>query len=105
MVHTAFFGDARRAFTLTPALLIELERKAGVGIGALCQRIFRGEFAAAEVAETIRLALIGGGEPPESASALVETYVIERPLHEGYSLAVAILETVFFGQSKDQERK
>ena len=40
----AFFGDAERTFKLTPALIVELERKTGAGIGGLSKRIFAGEF-------------------------------------------------------------
>lgn len=96
--HTAFFGDAEYAFRLSPTLIIELEQKTGAGIGALCTRIFNRQFAQADVDETIRLALIGGGLKPERAAALIASYVADRPLSETYPIAVAILENVWFGQ-------
>jgi hypothetical protein len=96
--HTAFFGDAEYPFRLTPALVIELERKTGAGIGALCARIFNRQFAQADIHETIRLSLIGGGLKPERAAALIASYAVDRPLSETYPVAVAILENVWFGQ-------
>ena len=95
---TAFFGDAEYPFRLSPALIIELEHKTGAGIGALCARIFNRQFAQADITETIRLSLIGGGMPPERAAAVIGSYATDRPLSETYPVAVAILENVWFGQ-------
>jgi hypothetical protein len=97
--HKAFFGDAERTFKLTPTLISELERTTSAGIGGLCRRLFIGEFKLLEITETIRLGLIGGGETPQAAAALVATYVADRPLAETYPLAVAILEVLWFGAS------
>jgi hypothetical protein len=96
--HRAFFGDAERAFRLTPDGIVELERKTGAGIGALCRRLFAGDFHLADVSETIRLGLIGGGESPERAAQLIASYVTARPFGETYPLAVAVLEAAWFGK-------
>lgn len=98
--HRAFFGDGDHRFKLGLAEITELERKVGGGIGAICRRLFAGEFSHADVVETIRLALIGGGLSPERAYQLVDAYVIGRPLTESYSLAVAILEALWFGSGQ-----
>jgi hypothetical protein len=101
--HRAFFGDAEREFDLSsPALIAELERKTGVGIGALCRRLFGNDFHHADLAEIIRLALIGGGTKPEEAAALIRTYVPARPMIEAQTLAVAILEKLWFGDAKSE---
>jgi hypothetical protein len=100
-VHTQFFGDKERPFALTAELILELERITGAGIGGLCRRLFAGEFKHVEIVETIRLALIGGGEAPERAAELVATYAKNRPLAETYPLAVAILEALWFGKAKE----
>ena len=92
-----FFGDATRTFRLPPELISELERKTNRGIGGLCKSVFVGDFRHVELTETIRLALIGGGEKPEAAASLADVYAGHRPLAEVLPLAVAILETVFFG--------
>lgn len=39
MKHTAYFGDGEKTFALTMPMTAELEREAGVGIGALYQRV------------------------------------------------------------------
>lgn len=101
--HRQFFGDAERAFSLPPELIAELERKTGAGIGGLCRRLFAGDFHLAEVTETIRLGLIGGGETPETAAALIAAYVANRPLAETYPLAVAILEAAWFGAPQEPQ--
>ena len=101
LTHKAFFGDAEYAFRITPELIIELERKCGAGIGGLCRRLFAGEFRHADVLETIRLALVGGGTSPKDADALVAAYATARPLSEIYPLAVSILESLWFGAKKD----
>jgi len=98
--HRDFLGDAERAFRLTPELIPELERLTGAGIGSLCRRVFAGEFRFVDVTETIRLGLIGGGEKPEEAAALVKAYVAPRPLDESYPTAVAVLEALWFGRPK-----
>jgi hypothetical protein len=99
--HRQFFGDADRDFRLTPELILELERKTGAGIGGLCRRLFVGDFHHIEILETIRLALIGGGANPEEAAALTTAYAASRPLAETFPLAVAILETAWFGRAQE----
>jgi hypothetical protein len=101
MTYRAFFGDAARDFQLTAPMILELERVTGAGIGGLCTRLFRNDFKHVEVAETIRLALIGAGEKPERAAELVATYVANRPLSETLPIAVGILETLWFGAKRE----
>lgn len=101
--HTAFFGDRERAFALPPELIAELERLTGRGIGGLCRALFAGDFHHAEVIQTVRLGLIGGGENPEPAAALIAAYAVNRPLAEVYPLAISILETVWFGQAQEPQ--
>jgi hypothetical protein len=95
--HTEFFGDAERAFRLTPKLIGELERLTGAGIGTLCKRLFAGDFSHADICQTIRLALIGGGTDPQEAANLVNVYAADAPLRLVYPLAVSILEAAWFG--------
>lgn len=94
-----FFGDAERSFALTPLLIEELERVANGGIGVIAKRLFTGQFKHADMLATIRLALIGGGETPQVAASLAEVYGACRPIAEVLPIAVAILETVWFGKA------
>jgi hypothetical protein len=95
--HHAFFGDGERAFCLTPELIPELERQCGHGIGAICRRITEREFTHHEMLEVVRLALIGGGEHPQRAAELIDTYAKPRPIEETHLLALAIVSALWFG--------
>jgi hypothetical protein len=95
--HTAFFGDAEYTFRLTPALIVELERNCGP-LGMIFERVRHRQFAQADITETIRLALIGGGTDPKRAASLIAAYVADRPLAETYPLAAKILERRWFGE-------
>lgn len=101
--HREFFGDRERDFRITPKLIAELERLTGVGIGALCKRLFAGDFSHADICETIRLALIGGGAEPQEAANLVAVYASDAPLGRVYPLAVAILQATWFGVDAIEE--
>lgn len=103
IAHRQFFGDREREFKLDPELILELERTTGTGIGELSRRVFGGAFRHRDLTETIRLGLIGGGETPEAAAALVRTYVHGRPLTEGHALAVAILGALWSGTGAGQD--
>lgn len=92
----AFLGDRDRTFDLLPHLG-ELERIVGAGTGAILKRVVAADFRAVDIPTIVRLALIGGGETPKDAAALVATYITGRPLSEGHELATAILMAVWSG--------
>lgn len=96
-----FFGDGERTFSLTPLHIEELERLSNAGIGAIAKRLFAGQFRHADILQTIRLALIGGGEKPQVAASLVEVYAAHAPINESLPLAVSILEIAFFGKTNE----
>ena len=100
---TTWFGDAERSFALTPILIEELERKTGAGIGAVAKRLFAGQFSHRDMLETIRLALIGGGEKPQVAASLTEVYAANRPINEALPLSISIMETLFLGKAADEK--
>src|SRR4051812_24687773 len=95
--YNAYFGDGEHTFRLASAQIRELETKCGSGIGAIANRLFARNFAQADINETIRLALIGGGMAPRRAHELIVAYVEGRPLIETYELAVKILQRTLFG--------
>jgi len=92
MNHTAFFGDGEHTFALTDDMITELERITDLGIGALYQRAALGQFKLADLVETIRLGLIGGGLSPEQAMTLTDTYGRNRLVDELFPLALDILD-------------
>lgn len=103
MTHVAFLGDGEKNFALPYDQLIELEAKTGAGIGALFHRVRSLTFGIADIAETIRLGLIGGGTDPETAFLLIDQYVKRRPLAETLPVALGILEAVWFGSPADAQ--
>ena len=102
-MHTAFFGDREREFALTPHLIPELQRTTGKAIGAIIDGLRRLSYA--EITETIRLGLVGGGAQPEEAAALVATYVPARPLIDANYLAVGILTALWIGPEEPEFRE
>lgn len=102
MQHTAFFGDGEKTFAFTFELIEELQRKTGHGIFALFTRIQTRQASFADMTETIRLGLIGGGATPAEAAALVNTYAVARPLGESLAVALGILTTLFFGADEPE---
>lgn len=99
MKHTAFFGDATYTFALTDTMIHELERKTGIGIGALYQRVIASQFHVADMVEVIRCGLIGGGTAPAKAQQLVDTYAKDRPFAETFPLALDILDARWTGEA------
>ena len=94
---TAFFGDKERPFTLTDDMVMELEASTGTGIGTLHQLLLAHAFKLADLAEVIRLGLIGAGTSPEEAARLVNSYARNRPIAEVQPLATAILAARWLG--------
>jgi len=94
---THFFGDAERDFNLTGELILELERKAMSGIGALSKRVMSGDFGFNDIIEILRLGMIGGGTSPKDAAELVAAYADKTPIAELYPIALAVIEQRFFG--------
>ena len=101
MIRT-FYGDAERDFDLLkPELVAELERKTGTPTGTLIRRVIAGHFSIADISETIRFALIGGGTMPAEADALVKAYLTNPSLAPSHALAVEILDRLYSGPSED----
>ena len=95
---TAFFGDGEHLFVLTAPLVVELEGKAGAGIGVIASRVFAKHMSQMDLQETIRLAAIGGGMAPKRAAEMVAAYVADQPLIASWPLASKILEHLWFGE-------
>lgn len=102
LTHTAFFGDGEHTFILTDDMIAELERIAGLGIGAIYLRAVNMQFKLADLVEIIRLSLIGGGTTPKQAARLTDTYARNRPIDELYPLAMDILDARW-GTSEEKE--
>jgi hypothetical protein len=97
MMHTAFFGDGEHTFALPANLILELEKTTSAAIGVLFSRVLARQFAYADLVETIRLGLIGGGATPKDAKHLVTVYGEQRPIAEMIPVALGILSHCYFG--------
>ncbi|MGO4339010.1 gene transfer agent family protein [Labrys sp. KB_33_2] len=103
---TFTWADGRYTFALPLRQLEELQEKADCGPLTLFQRMREGAWRDADIRETIRLGLIGGGVEPTAALRLVERYVYPaRPLMEGLLPAQAILSAALWGVEDDQPKK
>lgn len=101
--HKAFFGDGEKTFAFpTRELIEELERKTGVGVGALFRRFRASDYSLTDVLQTIRLGLIGGGISPTEADQLVTAYGVGRPLAEIFAVADGVITVLFFGNDDAQ---
>lgn len=82
-----FFGDGEHLFRLPLKQIAELQEKCGGlpfgAIGLVWERVETGHYAVADLVETIRLGLIGGGMDPAAAYNLVHRYAIPQKATEG----------------------
>lgn len=91
------FGGRARVFRLRIGEIGELETLCAAGIGEIYLRVATQRYRLADLRETIRLGLIGGGAPPGEADMLVGRYVDGRPIAEYLQLAADILTALHAG--------
>lgn len=91
------WGDGEHTFRLTVNGAIELEQKCEAPIAVIHHRLHAGTYKIADVRETIRIGLIGGGKKPDEALRLVRTYVDQRPLAESWQVARVVAHSLMFG--------
>ena len=129
------FGDGDYLFRLNLSGINAIQDKCGSGIGAVWQRLAASRFnyvsdndeqigfgvaeAAAfkieDIIEPIRQGLIGGGVgtvdgvpvavTPLLANKLVQTYVIDRPLSEAWSVAFAVMSALIEGYDPPKKKE
>lgn len=92
---TAPWGDGEHLFKLTVAGLLELEEKTKSPFAVVFGRATAGGYSVADISETLRLGLIGGGKSPIEAKKLVDRYLL--PLSESAPVARLVLMGVMFG--------
>lgn len=85
------FGGDRQRFGLRLGEVGELERLCNAGVAGILYRLSTSQFYHADVRETLRLGLIGGGLSPPDALALIKIYFDGRPLVESLQIAIDIL--------------
>jgi hypothetical protein len=97
----ADFAGRRRKFELRLGEVEELERlccaNSDTGVGAIMVRLASHQFKVADVRDTIRLGLVGGGLDETAAEALLRRHVDGRPLAQHMGLAMQIVEAFVNG--------
>lgn len=105
-IVTADFGDGEYAFRLAIGQLEELQEKTDAGPYVVLRRLFDGTWRVADIRETIRLGLIGGGLEPLKALNLVRRYIDDRGSWlASASIAQAILGASLSGAPEEEPGK
>lgn len=100
VIHADIGDGKRRRFFLGADELRIVKREAGRGFYSLYSTFFE-TAEPHEVSAVVRLALIGGGEPPPAASELVDYYCAPpRSLEHAYILAFQCLEAAWKGSEQ-----
>lgn len=93
----ARFAGGDHVFRLRIGEIGELETHCGAGIGAIYTRMAALQFRLADIRQTIRLGLIGGGMPAGQADYFVGRYVDDAPINDYADLAFRVLRALFDG--------
>jgi hypothetical protein len=91
------FAGRTRPFQLTLGAIEELERLCDAGAGLILRRLETLTWRHADIRETIRLGLVGGGMHEPDATRLVEATVDGQPIEPYLHLATAILAAYAVG--------
>lgn len=92
------WADGHYDFALPIAQLEELQRICDAGPMVIAERLRHGVWKTADVHDTLRLGLIGGGMKPVDALQLCRTYVLARPWAENVLPALAVINAALFGK-------
>lgn len=102
---TLTWADGDYTFRLAWGQLGELQDKCDAGPYVILQRLHNGTWKIQDIAETIRLGLIGGGKTPVDALKLVRSYVQDRPPMENLLTAQYILGAAIVGAPEEDTTK
>ncbi len=101
---TREWADGTYTFRLAWGCWKEINEKCGIGPAELLDRLLNRKWRADDLAEVIRLGLIGGGMAPVDALRMVRSYVHERPLLESVSISLEIVSASLFGPADGEKR-
>lgn len=99
------WADGEHKFRLGIGQLAELQEKCDAGPAWIYNRLRDESWRVADITETIRLGLIGGGMPAEKAGPLVRRYVTNRPLNDSVPVAMAVLAVLLVGVPDEPPKK
>jgi hypothetical protein len=97
------FGDAKYDFLFLADEWRELQRVTNVGPWELESRMVSNRCLYADIRETIRVGLIGGGMKPGNAVGLVDAHIGVKPgdLEAGRLVAIAAISHSLHGLDED----
>ncbi len=95
------WGDGTHSFRLAWGQLAELQEKCDAGPYVVLQRLHSGAWRIEDIANVIRLGLIGGGMEPAPALKLARRYVEARPPMESLIPAQVILSAALMGAPEE----
>lgn len=103
---TLTWGDGEHKFNVAKLrCVLELEEKCNAGFAEIYQRLAGGKWFYNDIRETLRLGLIGGGELPDKAMALINRYCDDVPFAENVLPAQAIIMAALVGVPDDNMEK
>jgi hypothetical protein len=101
--YVGAFGDGPHDFQLRISELEELQELTDAGPEEIFHRVSEGRWRVADLRETIRLGLKGGGMAPLQARAMVDRYAEAGELAALKSLVTAILAAALVGAPDEDE--
>jgi hypothetical protein len=102
---TGVFGDGKHEFALNIGELEELQEKCDAGPEEIMARLLAGNWRVADLRETLRLGLKGGGMSSTQALVLVERYAGPGDLMALKPLAVSVLGAALVGAPDEDARE
>lgn len=91
------FGDDTYTFRMGWGEILKLQEARDTGPYVVLDRLLTGRWLFEDIAEVIRIGLIGGGLDPIKARKMVREYVEARPPIENLDLAQRILGAAMVG--------
>lgn len=96
------WADGTYAFRLAWGQLVELQEKCDAGPYVVLNRLYGGQWKVEDIANVIRLGLIGGGAKPADALRLTRTYVEAYPPLDNVLIAQAVLAAGLQGAPEEK---
>lgn len=100
---TGAFGDGKHDFQLNIAELEELQELTDAGPEEVFLRVAEGRWRVADIRETLRLGLKGGGMEPIRARAMIDRYAAAGALASHKTLVSAILAAAMLGAPDEDD--
>lgn len=95
------FGDGTYSFRLGWGELATLQEECDAGPYMILHRLHSHQWRVQDIANVIRLGLVGGGMPPADALKKIRQYVERRPPLENHPIAIAVISAGLLGAPEE----